>query len=206
MLSPMFHQPVLSDDLVRLTPLVADDAPALEIAAVDGNLGDLWYTSTPSPGHAAAYIADAHASQTQGLRYGYGVHDLRRGQIVGSTSFYDIQLDVPRMAIGYTWYAASAQRTYLNSACKRLLLTHAFDTLGCATVEFHTDFHNRQSRQALERLGARQDGILRAHQLRHDGTLRDTVCFSILASEWRYVRRSLDLRIIRLLRAEQTGG
>lgn len=202
----MFLPPVLSDDLVRLTPLIADDAPALERAAADGNLGELWYTSTPGPGRAAAYIADAHASQADGLRYAYGVHDLHRGRTVGSTSYYDIQLDVPRVAIGYTWYAASVQRTHLNSACKRLLLAHAFDTLECASVEFHTDFRNRQSRQALERLGARQDGILRAHQLRPDGTLRDTVCFSILASEWPDVRRSLDLRITRLLRAEHSGS
>ena len=197
----MFELPLLSDDLVQLTPLLESHAPDLELAAADGQLGDLWYTSTPGPGQAAAYIEEAQRHEQQGLRYAYCVHDARNDRLVGTTSYYDLALDVPRVAIGYTWYADTVQRTHLNSACKRLLLDHAFGVLGCATVEFHTDFHNRQSRQALERLGARQDGILRSHQLRPDGTLRDTVCFSILASEWPDVRRSLDLRISRLLRA-----
>jgi RimJ/RimL family protein N-acetyltransferase len=190
---------VLENDHIRLEPLTAGHADALEAAAADGNLGDLWYTSTPGPGEAAAYIAEALVGASDERMIPFAVVDRRRGSVVGTTRYYDIQLDVPRMAIGYTWYARSAQRTHVNSTCKRLLLAHAFDTVGCATVEFHTDFRNRQSREALERLGARQDGILRSHQLRPDGTLRDTVCFSIVAGEWPDVRRSLDLRISRLL-------
>jgi len=190
---------VLEDALVRLEALRPDHAPDLERAAADGDLGRLWYTSTPGPGEAAAYVAEALEGGTAGRYVPFAVRDQRTGTLVGTTRFHDVQPAVPRLAIGYTWYSASVQRSHVNSATKRLLLTEAFDERRCAVVEFHTDFRNQPSRQALERLGARQDGILRSHQLRPDGTLRDTVCFSILAREWFDVRRSLDLRIERSL-------
>lgn len=189
-----------ADDLVVLEPLTRDHAEALGRAVADGDLGDLWYTSTPQPDAVESYIAAALAGQAAGTMTPFAVRDRRRGLIVGSTRFYDWQLDVPRVAIGYTWYAASAQRTHVNTACKRLLLGHAFDQVGCATVQFHTDYFNQRSRAAIERLGAHPEGILRSHQRRPDGTLRDTVCFGILAAEWPDVRRTLDHRIARSLR------
>lgn len=194
----------LSDGLVRLEPLSAQHGPDMELAAADGDLGRLWYTSVPGPGEAAAYIDVAAARRADGQMIPFAVRDRPRDLVVGSTRYYDLEPQVPRVAIGYTWYARSAQGTYVNSACKRLLLAHAFDDLGCTTVEFHTDFRNLPSRHALERLGAKQDGILRSHQRRPDGTLRDTVCFSILANEWPDVRRALDLRITRLLERSTT--
>lgn len=189
----------LADDLVRLEPLAPGHAADLAQAATDGDLGQLWYTSVPEPGNVGAYIEAATVGRASGRMIPFAVRDLGRGRVIGSTRFYDIDSNVPRVAIGYTWYARSAQRTHINSACKRLMLAHAFDALGCASVEFHTDFRNQQSRLALDRLGAKQDGILRSHQRRPDGTLRDTVCFSILDQEWPDVRRTLDLRITRLL-------
>ncbi|CAN5759173.1 GNAT family N-acetyltransferase [soil metagenome] len=189
----------LSDHLVALEPIGPGHVQELETAAADGNLGELWFTSVPATGQTAAYVDDACRGRDEARYLPFAVRDVRRGLIVGSTRFYDLAPEVPRVAIGHTWYAAEAQRSHINSACKRLLLTHAFEDLGCVVVELHTDFYNQPSRRAIERLGARQDGILRAHQRRGDGTLRDTVCFSILASEWPDVRRTLDLRIARSL-------
>jgi RimJ/RimL family protein N-acetyltransferase len=189
--------PDLGDALVRLEPLGPEHVADLDEVVADGVLGRLWYTSTPGPGGSGAYVADAMAEREAGRMAPFAVRAVGTGRVVGTTRFYDLAPEVPRIAIGYTWYAPAVQRTHVNAACKRLLLAHAFETLGCATVEFHTDRHNRPSRQALERLGAREDGILRSHQLRPDGTRRDTVCFSILASEWDDVRRGLDLRIER---------
>lgn len=189
----------LSDDLVALEPLTPAHAEALAAAAADGDLEHLWYTSAPGPGTAASYVEAAVDGQADGRWQPFAVRDLRRGEIVGSTRFYDWQPDVPRVAIGHTWYAGRAQRTHVNTACKRLLLRHAFEALGCATVQFHTDFFNQASRAAILRLGAREEGILRAHQRRPDGRLRDTVCFGILATEWPDVERTLDLRIARSL-------
>lgn len=195
----------LADHLVRLEPLVPGHGPELERAAGDGDLAQLWYTSVPEREDVGAYIDAATVGSEGGRVIPFAVRDLGQDLVVGSTRFYDIESTVPRMAVGYTWYARSAQRTHLNSAAKRLMLAHAFDVVGCATVEFHTDFRNQQSRLALERLGAKQDGILRSHQRRPDGTLRDTVCFSILAREWPDVRRTLDLRITRLLARDEPG-
>ena len=188
----------LEDDHVLLEPLHADHAPALEAAAADGELWKLWFTSAPPPGTAASYIATALAGQAEGRMLAFAVREKRYGEIVGTTRYYDFDPALPRIAIGYTWYAKRWQKSHLNTACKRLLLEHAFETLGCAAVAFHTDVLNEDSQRAIERLGAQREGVLRAHRRRTDGSLRDTVCFSILAEEWGNVANWLDMRLNRL--------
>ena len=188
----------LEDDHVLLEPLHAAHAPALEAAAADGELWKLWFTSAPPPGTAADYIATALAGQAEGRMLAFAVREKRYGEIVGTTRYYDFDPALPRIAIGYTWYAKRWQKSHLNTACKRLLLGHAFTALDCVAVEFHTDHRNLDSQRAIERLGAHRDGVLRAHRRRPDGTLRDTVCYSILAGEWPDVQRWLTLRLQRL--------
>ncbi|WP_425600630.1 GNAT family N-acetyltransferase [Pinirhizobacter soli] len=188
----------LRDEHVALEPLAIDHIPGLEAAALDGELWNLWFTSVPPPGQMHAYVEKALAAQAEGRMQPFAIREATSGQIVGSTRFYDIEDTVPRMAIGYTWYAQSWQKTHLNTCCKRLLLQHAFETVGAASVQFHTDIYNVNSQRAIARLGATQEGILRSHQKRPNGTVRDTVCFSILATEWEGVKRSLDLRLERL--------
>ena len=191
----------LEDDHVLLEQLHAEHAPALEAAAADGELWKLWFTSAPPPGTAASYIATALAGQAEGRMLAFAVREKRYGEIVGTTRYYDFDPALPRVAIGYTWYAKRWQKSHLNTACKRLLLEHAFQTLGCVAVEFHTDHRNLDSQRAIERLGAHRDGVLRAHKRRPDGTLRDTVCYSILAGEWPDVQRWLAMRLQRLTEA-----
>jgi RimJ/RimL family protein N-acetyltransferase len=188
----------LEDDHVLLEPLHAAHAPALEAAAADGELWKLWFTSAPPPGTAASYIATALAGQAEGRMLPFAVREKRYGEIVGTTRYYDFDPALPRVAIGYTWYAKRWQKSHLNTACKRLLLGHAFETLGCVAVEFHTDHRNLDSQRAIERLGAHRDGVLRAHKRRPDGSLRDTVCYSVLAGEWPDVQRWLAMRLTRL--------
>lgn len=189
---------VLEDAFVALEPLTADHAPALEAAAADGELWNLWFTSAPAPGDAAAYIAKALEGQRAGLMLPFVVREKRSGDIVGTTRFYDFVNDPRRVAIGYTWYARRWQKSHLNTACKRLLLQHAFEQLGCVAVEFHTDHRNLDSQRAIERLGAQREGVLRNHKRRPDGTLRHTVCFSIVDNEWPDVSRWLSMRLARL--------
>lgn len=189
----------LRDDHVALEPLRLEHAPALEAAAADGELWKLWFTSAPAPGHAQAYVEKALRGQAAGLMLPFVVREASSGDIVGTTRYYDFAAELPRLAIGYTWYAKRWQKSHLNTACKRLLLRHAFESLQCVAVEFHTDHHNLDSQRAIGRLGARRDGVLRAHKRRPDGSLRDTVCYSILASEWPDVDRWLGLRLARLL-------
>lgn len=188
----------LEDGHVLLEPLRPEHAPDLETAAADGELWNLWFTSAPAPGKAGAYIQSALDGQAKGLMLPFAVREKSSGQIVGTTRYYDLAPELPRVAIGYTWYAKRWQKSHLNTACKRLLLGHAFDALGCVAVEFHTDGRNLDSQRAIERLGAHRDGVLRAHKRRPDGTLRDTVCYSILASEWPDVSRWLAMRLERL--------
>lgn len=176
---------------VRLDPLTAEDADALEQAAADGELGRLWYTSVPAPGQAPAYVAAALSDQAQGRSLPFVVRDAE-GKVVGSTRYCHIESAHRRLEIGYTWYARRVQRTALNTECKRLLLTHAFESLDAVAVEFRTHWFNQRSRAAIARLGAKQDGVLRNHMIMPDGTLRDTVVFSIIASEWPAVRTHLD--------------
>jgi len=191
----------LEDDHVLLEPLHTDHAPALEAAAADGELWRLWFTSAPPPGTSADYVAAALAGQATGRMLPFAVREKRYGEIVGTTRYYDFDPALPRVAIGYTWYARRWQKSHLNTACKRLLLGHAFERLGCVAVEFHTDHRNLDSQRAIERLGAHRDGVLRAHKRRPDGSLRDTVCYSVLAGEWPDVQRWLAMRLQRLTAA-----
>ena len=186
----------LSGDGVRLEPLSPDHAGGLIEASADGDLGALNYTATPMANAEAMadYIRAALDAQATGAMLPFAV--LREnGEVLGSTRYYDIDLAVPTMAIGYTWYRASAQRTHVNTACKRLLLGHAFEALGMRTVYLHTSHRNLRSQAAIERLGAHRDGVIRQHRRHKDDTLRDTVCYSILDTEWPAMREWLDARL-----------
>jgi RimJ/RimL family protein N-acetyltransferase len=183
---------------IRLEPLSHHHARDLGAAAADGRLWELWYTSVPEPGQTDAYIADAIAGQAAGHMLPWAVRELSSGDIAGTTRYHDIVAPIDRVEIGYTWYAARWQRTHLNTACKLLLLGHAFDTLGCAVVGLRTDNFNVRSQRAIEAIGAKRDGVLRHHQARRDGSARDSVMFSILAHEWPDVKRHLTLRLRRL--------
>jgi RimJ/RimL family protein N-acetyltransferase len=180
---------------VRLEPLTKEHQDALGAAAADGRLWELWFTTVPEPHQTADYIADALAGQQAGQMLPWVVRDLATDSIVGSTRFHDITTSADRLEIGYTWYAASRQRSHVNSACKILLMTHAFETLGCQVVGFRTDNFNFRSQQAIEALGAKKDGVLRHHFRRRDGSVRDSVMYSVLVSEWPAVRRNLEWRL-----------
>jgi N-acetyltransferase len=191
-----FLEPVtLTGDLVVLEPLQDAHHDELVRAASDGRLWDLWYTSVPSPETMRADLADKLARQAAGETLPFTVRRTDTGAAVGMTTYLNIEADVPRLEIGSTWTAASAQRTGVNAESKLLLLTHAFDVLGCLAVEFRTHWHNHQSRAAIARLGAKQDGVLRTHRRMPDGSLRDTVVFSIIDSEWPAVRSGLRHRL-----------
>jgi len=181
---------------VSLTPLTRDDAPALAAAAADGDLWDLWYTSVPAPGQERAYVDAALAMREHLGALPFAVRDAV-GEVVGSTRYFNVDSANRRLEIGHTWYAKRVQRTALNTEAKLLLLGHAFEKLDAIAVEFRTHFMNHQSRAAIARLGAKQDGILRSHQIGRDGVLRDTVVFSIVASEWPAVRANLKLKLSR---------
>jgi RimJ/RimL family protein N-acetyltransferase len=188
----------LEDAHVVLEPLAHEHVPALEAAAADGELWRLWFTSVPAPGQMAAYVDKALAGQRAGHMLPFAIREKGTGALAGSTRFYELTDDPRRAAIGYTWYARRWQKSHLNTACKRLLLQHAFEQLGCVAVAFHTDARNLDSQRAIERLGAQREGVLRAHKRRPDGSLRDTVCYSILDREWPDVQRWLALRLARL--------
>lgn len=192
-----FAAPVaLSGHGIRLEPLRPAHADALLAAAGDGRLWDLHYTGVPGPdpGSVADYVREALAGRDAGTMLPFAVRDAA-GDVVGSTRFYDIDPAVPTLAIGYTWYAARAQRTRVNTACKRLLLGHAFDALRACAVYFHTSHLNLRSQAAIERLGAHRDGVLRHHRRHRDGSLRDTFVYSIVDREWPGVRDRLDARL-----------
>ncbi len=182
---------------IRLEPLTADHAPDLAAAVADGRLWELWYTSAPEPDHATAYVADALTGQVAGHALPWVVRELSSGDVIGTTRYHDIVAPIDRVEIGYTWYAARWQRTHVNTACKLLLLTHGFETLGCRVIGLRTDNFNFRSQRAIESLGARRDGVIRHHGVRRDGTVRDTVMYSILAAEWPDVRRHLATRLHR---------
>lgn len=187
---------------VRLEPLGPHHADDLARAVRDGRLWELWYTVVPEPEGMAAYIADALRGQAAGHMLPWAVRELETGTIVGSTRYHDVVADIDRVEIGYTWYAARWQRTHVNTACKLLLLTHAFETLGCAVAALRTDQFNFRSQRAIEALGAKRDGVLRHHKRRRDGSVRDSVYYSILAAEWPGVRRHLTARLEQGTRAE----
>jgi RimJ/RimL family protein N-acetyltransferase len=182
---------------VRLEPLTPAHESALAAAASDGRLWELWYTSVPEPNMAAKYIADALDGQAAGHMLPWVVRERTTGDIVGTTRYHDIVAPIDRVEIGYTWYAARWQRSHVNTACKLLLLAHAFDTLSCRVVGLRTDNFNFRSQRAIEALGAKRDGVLRHHQARRDGTVRDSVMYSILAAEWPDVKRHLATRLVR---------
>ncbi len=180
---------------VRLEPLTPEHREGLAAAAADGELWELWFTSVPEPRQTADYIATAIEGQRAGHMLPWAVRDLATDSIVGSTRYHDIMTAVDRVEIGWTWYSASRQRSHINSACKLLLMTHAFDTLGCQVVGFRTDNFNFRSQRAIEALGARKDGVIRHHFRRRDGSVRDSVMYSVLAPEWPAVRRNLEWRL-----------
>jgi RimJ/RimL family protein N-acetyltransferase len=187
----------LESTLVRLEPLAADHAAALETAARDGELWKLRVTSVPAPGEAGAYVAAALKGRGEGHMLPFAVRDVPSGKIIGSTRYHDIVSAVERLEIGYTWYARSWQRSHVNTTCKLLLMTHAFETLGARLVGWRTDNYNFASQRAIERLGARKDGVLRHHALRRDGTVRDTVMYSLAAGEWPEVKAHLQYQLAR---------
>jgi RimJ/RimL family protein N-acetyltransferase len=182
---------------VRLEPLSREHHDGLIGAASDGALWQLWFTSVPSPEEAHAYISAALAGQHDGHMLPWAVRELATNTIVGSTRYHDIVAAIDRVEIGYTWYARRCQKSHVNTACKLLLLGHAFEALGCRVVGLRTDNFNFASQQAIEALGAKRDGVIRHHAARRDGTVRDTVIYSILATEWPDVKRHLALRLAR---------
>jgi len=195
----MLHpQPItLERDGIRLEPLTMAHRDELARAAADGELWNLWFTSVPRPEETARWVEFALEGQARGHMLPWVVRDLATGEVVGSTRYHDIVAAIDRVEIGYTFYAQSRQRTRLNTTCKLMLLAHAFDELGCKVVGLRTDNFNFRSQRAIEALGAKKDGVLRHFQPRRDGSPRDTVLYSILASEWPDVRRHLELRLQR---------
>jgi len=187
----------LAGPKVRLEPMAADHVAALEAAARDGELWNLRITSVPAPGEAAAYVATALKGYEEGHMLPFVVVDTDTGRVIGSTRYHDIVPAVERLEIGYTWYGKSWQRTHVNTSCKLLLMQHAFETLGAKLVGWRTDNYNFASQRAIERLGARKDGVLRHHALRRDGTVRDTVMYSLAAGEWPEVKAHLGYQLAR---------
>jgi len=181
----------LSERGVTLEPLALSHEAGLRAAAADGALWNLRVTSVPEPGQTRQYIEDALAMRDAGSRFAFAVLDTATGRVLGSSSYHDILPAVKRLEIGYTWYAQQTQRSHVNTATKLLLMRHAFETLGCAVVGWRTDNFNFASQAAIERLGAKKDGVIRGHALRRDGTIRDTVMYSMRAGEWPEARAQL---------------
>ena len=186
---------VLERGGIRLEPMTEAHCGELVSAASDGRLWELWFTTVAAPGEMPAYVAKALQGQREGHMMPWVVRDVAAGAIVGATRYHDIVPALDRVEIGYTWYGQSRQRTHANTTCKLLLLGHAFDTLGCKIVGLRTDNFNFRSQRAIEALGAKKDGVLRHHAARRDGTVRDSVMYSILAAEWPDVRRHLEWRL-----------
>jgi RimJ/RimL family protein N-acetyltransferase len=195
-MTPWETPPSLRGEHVSLEALTLAHADGLRDAASDGELWTLWYTSVPAPDQVESYIQTALSMQAQGRALPFVVRDAR-GDIVGSTRFGNVERTHRRVEIGWTWYAKRVQRTALNTEAKCLLLGYAFETLECIAVEFRTHWHNLASRAAIARLGAKQDGVLRNHMLMPDGGVRDSVVFSIIASEWPAVKQGLEYRLRR---------
>ncbi|MDM3871463.1 GNAT family N-acetyltransferase [Porticoccus sp. W117] len=187
----------LSGDHVILEPMSSDHVMALQQASADGELWRLWYTHIPEPDKTADYVNEALAAQQRREMLPFVVRHKASGQVIGSTRFCNIDNVHRRVEIGYTWYAKSFQRSAVNSECKLLLLQHAFEALEVIAVEFRTHWHNRASRAAIARLGAKQDGVLRNHQRSADGSYRDTVVFSITNGEWSAVKQNLRFQLAR---------
>lgn len=178
---------------VRLEPLTRDHIAPLQEAAADGDISGILYVNVPHPADMGAWVEHALLMRDAGMHLPFAI--VANDRVVGSTRYYDIDLSVPTLAIGYTFHGASVWRSHVNTASKRLLLGHAFDSLGVQSVRFHTSHLNLRSQAAIERLGARHEGILRAHMRHKDGSLRDTHTYSIIASEWPEIRARLDARL-----------
>ncbi|MGJ7490109.1 GNAT family N-acetyltransferase [Variovorax sp. ZT4R33] len=187
-----FVEPVtLSSRGIALVPLALAHEEGLRAAAADGELWQIRVTSVPEPQDTRGYIETALQMREAGNRFAFAVTDEATGTVLGSTSYHDILPAVKRVEVGYTWYAKRCQRTHVNTTCKLLMLTHAFDTLGCNVVGWRTDNFNFASQRAIERLGAKKDGVIRGHALRRDGTIRDTVMYSLSVGEWPEVKAQL---------------
>lgn len=187
-----FVEPVvLRDRGLRLEPLALSHTAGLAAASADGELWKIRVTSAPEPENAQAYIEAALQAREAGNRFAFAVIDETTQRVLGTTSFHDILPAVQRVEIGYTFYARSVQRTHVNTTCKLMMMGHAFDTLGCHVVGWRTDNYNFASQRAIERLGAKKDGVIRGHAVRRDGTIRDTVMYSMAAGEWPEARAQL---------------
>ena len=187
-----FVEPVtLRQSGLRLEPLALAHEAGLAAAAADGELWRLRVTSVPEPQDTRAYIETALRMRDEGNRFAFAVLDDATGRVLGTTSYHDILPAVKRVEIGYTWYRQSVQRTHVNTTAKLLMMGHAFDTLGCHVVGWRTDNFNFASQRAIERLGAKNDGVIRGHALRRDGTIRDTVMYSMRSGEWPEARAQL---------------
>jgi len=187
----------LADGRVRLEPLGLQHVDGLKRAAADGELWTIRVTSVPDPDDTRGYVERALQSFAEGHRLAFAVLDAPTGEVIGSSSYHDIVPAVDRLEIGYTWYAKSRQRSHVNASAKLLLMTHAFETLGARLVGWRTDNFNFASQRAIERLGARKDGVLRHHAVRRDGTIRDTVMYSMTAGEWPEAKAELESRLAR---------
>lgn len=193
-----FVEPIsLNAHGIRLVPLELSHEAGLRAAAADGELWNLRITSVPAPNETRSYVDAALKSREEGHRFAFAVIEEASGTVLGSTSYHDILPAVKRVEIGYTWYAKRVQRTHVNTTCKLLLLTHAFDTLGCNVVGWRTDNFNFASQRAIERLGAKKDGVIRGNVLRRDGTIRDTVMYSLHRGEWPEVQSHLSYLLSR---------
>ena len=187
-----FVEPVtLETRGLKLVPLSLDHENGLRAAAADGELWNIRVTSVPEPDQTRQYIEDALSMRDAGNRFAFAVLDAASGTVLGSSSYHDIIPAVKRVEIGYTWYARRCQRSSVNTTAKLLLMKHAFETLGCNVVGWRTDNFNHASQAAIERLGARKDGVIRGHALRRDGSIRDTVMYSLHSGEWPEVRTQL---------------
>jgi N-acetyltransferase len=184
---------------IRLEPLTAEHCEGLAQAVADGRLWELWFTVVPSPEDVGKYVADALQGQREGRMLPWAVRDLASGEIIGSTRYHDILPALDRVEIGYTWYRKGRQRSHVNTACKLMLMRHAFETVGCKVVGLRTDSFNFRSQRAIEALGAKRDGVIRHFGVRRDGSVRDSVMYSVLATEWPNVRRHLEFRLQRLM-------
>ncbi|HEX4273482.1 MAG TPA: GNAT family protein [Rhizomicrobium sp.] len=187
----------LERDGIRLEPLSPEHTPKIAEAVTDGELWKLWFTAVPEPQNVAAYIETALAGQAKGQMLPWAVRALDSGKVIGSTRYHDILPDLDRVEIGYTWYGASHHRSKVNTLCKLMLMTHAFETAGCAVVGLRTDNFNFRSQRAIEALGAKKDGVIRNYRRRRDGSIGDTVMYSILSQEWPGVKHHLEFRLER---------
>jgi N-acetyltransferase len=188
---PFVEAVTLCDRNVRLEPLSLAHEAGLRAAAADGQLWNIRVTSVPEPEQTRQYIENALAMREAGNRFAFVVIEDVAGKVLGTTSYHDILPAVKRVEIGYTWYGQSSQRSHVNTTCKLLMMQHAFETLDCNVVGWRTDNFNFASQAAIERLGARKDGVIRGHALRRDGTIRDTVMYSLRSGEWPEVKAQL---------------